>query len=153
MHAVAYSILARSVSRKKPQKKEEYDSDDPLAYKDMPVPDKKLMASRVDLDSDPEDTADELINDLGGVDAKLSSEIRLLLSEAQHGQTNRAVKEKGKNPQRSEQKLRLSLRPCRQVLDEKEQGSEEELVSMRSACSLSRVSNWSITCDLLQGNK
>ncbi|MGH0119159.1 UNVERIFIED_CONTAM: hypothetical protein FKN15_053572 [Acipenser sinensis] len=68
----------RSVSRKKPQKKEEYDSDDPLAYKDMPVPDKKssqyfqdevddfheekvkkLMASRVDLDSDPEDTADE----------------------------------------------------------------------------------------------
>ncbi|MGH0146367.1 UNVERIFIED_CONTAM: hypothetical protein FKN15_048684 [Acipenser sinensis] len=78
MHAVAYSILARSVSRKKPQKKEEYDSDDPLAYKDMPVPDKKssqyfqdevddfheekvkkLMASRVDLDSGPEDTADE----------------------------------------------------------------------------------------------
>ncbi|XP_041129487.1 something about silencing protein 10-like [Polyodon spathula] len=45
-----------------------------------------------------------LINDLGGVDAKLSSEIRLLLSEAQHDQTNRAVKEKGKNPQRSERK-------------------------------------------------
>ncbi|RXM91988.1 Something about silencing protein 10 [Acipenser ruthenus] len=77
-HTGAVLENARSVSRKKPQKKEEYDSDDPLAYKDMPVPDKKssqyfqdevddfheekvkkLMASRVDLDSDPEDTADE----------------------------------------------------------------------------------------------
>ncbi|KAK1157278.1 something about silencing protein 10 [Acipenser oxyrinchus oxyrinchus] len=81
----------RSVSRKKPQKKEEYDSDDPLAYKDMPVPDKKssqyfqdevddfheekvkkLMASRVDLDSDPEDTADE--EEVMGLDLSDSEE-------------------------------------------------------------------------------
>ncbi|MGH0121388.1 UNVERIFIED_CONTAM: hypothetical protein FKN15_077790 [Acipenser sinensis] len=35
----------------------------------------------------------KLINDLGGMDAKLS-EVRLLLSEAQHGQTNKAVNER-----------------------------------------------------------
>ncbi|XP_066547201.1 something about silencing protein 10 [Amia ocellicauda] len=68
----------RAVRQKRTRKEEQYDSDDPAAYRDMSVPDKKsssyfqdevdefheekikkLLARGVGVDSDPEDVADE----------------------------------------------------------------------------------------------